>query len=274
MGVPPTGVDRFLARWAVVAPHYRETPPAPDLRAFVACRWVRTVRLGGPLRVAPILPDGCSDVMVFDDRPPIVAGPDATTRWVRIPDHTVITGLRFRPGAVRAVLGCEAGLVLDGGGPLSDFAPGARGLHERLLTADALDDRHALLEDWVRGRLTRAGAGDRDTLAACRLLTAEPGLAIGRLADRFGWNARAVHRRFRAACGYGPKHLQRILRVQRALRAVHAAEEPSLAEVALAAGYADQPHMTRDFRDLTGFTPRAVFADARPGFGEWMDERF
>ncbi|MFW6084495.1 MAG: helix-turn-helix domain-containing protein [Gemmatimonadota bacterium] len=32
-------------------------------------------------------------------------------------------------------------------------------------------------------------------------------------------------------------------------------DEPSLAEVALSAGYYDQPHMNREFRRMAGLTP-------------------
>jgi hypothetical protein len=31
--------------------------------------------------------------------------------------------------------------------------------------------------------------------------------------------------------------------------------------------------MTREFRDLTGFTPRALLARSRADVGRWLDER-
>jgi AraC-like DNA-binding protein len=76
-----------------------------------------------------------------------------------------------------------------------------------------------------------------------------------------------------AACGYSPKHFQRIMRIQNALRAAQAAPRTRLCDLAAAAGYADQAHMTRDFRAITGFTPTGYFADAAaPGWGAWIDE--
>lgn len=267
------GVDRFLLRFgSIAAPYYQETEPAADLRGVVACTWVRVVRHEGAPALSPIIPDGCADLMVYDDAPPSVAGPDATTRWTAIREGTVITGLRVRPGAARSIFGCSAALLLGGHVRLADLAAGATMLHQRLLVSANLRHRQALLEDWVRSAIARVATIDRAVVAACRLLIADPHLEIGDVARRFNWNARTIHRHFRDACGYGPKHFQRIMRIQTAIRAVHVASGPRLADVAQAAGYADQAHMTRDFRDITSFTPRGYLATARPEFGAWLDE--
>ena len=205
--------------------------------------------------------------MVYDDAPPRVAGPDATTRWTSLREGTVITGIRLRPGTVRAIFGCSAGLILNGGALLSDLAPGARALHQRLLVTANLIDRHALLEDWVRAAIARNG---RSIARSSPPAGCWPPIRISRLASssrRFNWNVRTIHRQFRAACGYGPKHFQRIMRIQKAIRVVHATAPARLAEAAHAAGYADQAHMNRDFRDITGFSPRQYFAIARPELG-------
>jgi AraC-like DNA-binding protein len=266
------GVERFLVRFkSIDTPYYQETRPSIDLLDMVACLWVSVVRLDGAPSLSPIIPDGCADIMVYDDAPPCVAGPDATTRWTSLPEGTVIVGIRVRPGTVRSVFGCAAGLILNGGAWLSDLAPGAGALHQRLLMTAHLGDRQALLEDWVRAAIARNGTADRAVVAASRLLAADPALEIAEISRRFNWNVRTMHRQFRAACGYGPKHFQRIMRIQKAIRAVHSTA-PLCAEAAHAAGYADQSHMNRDFREITGFSPRQYFAIARPEFGAWMGE--
>jgi AraC-like DNA-binding protein len=267
------GVDRFLVRFkALETPYYQETRPSEDLRDVVACRWVRVARFEGLPGPSSIIPDGCADIMVYDDAPPHVAGPDATTRWLTLPEGTVITGIRLRPGTVQAVCGCDAGLIVDGGAPLSDLAPGAAWLHQRLLSATSLEHRHAVLEAWVRTALRRYATRDHAVAAACRRLTANPQAEVGDVARRFGWTARTIHRHFRAACGYGPKHFQRIMRIQRAIRIVHATAPARLTDVAHAAGYADHAHMARDFRDITGFSPRQYLLTSRPEWGVWLGE--
>lgn len=255
------------------APFYREFPPASELHAFVACTWVRMVRFAGETHVDAILPDGCADIMIYDDHPPCVAGPDAITRHVKLHNGLVITGIRLRPGAWRAVLGCRADTLVNGSCLLSDLVPEGRRLAHRLMNAVSHSTRIAQLEEWVRAALTRATDRDRAVVAACRLLTEHSHIAIGDVAAQLGWNARMMHRQFTASCGYSPKHFQRIMRMQTLLRGVRTGRTSSLSSLAIAAGYSDQAHMTRDFRAITGFTPSAHLAsDGAPGWGAWITE--
>jgi AraC-like DNA-binding protein len=46
----------------------------------------------------------------------------------------------------------------------------------------------------------------------------------------------------------------------------------ALSILALEAGYADQAHMTREFRDITGFTPRELLARSEADVGRWLDD--
>ena len=252
--------------------YYKESAPSRDLCEFVACNWVRMVPREGPQEPAPIVPDGCADIIVCDDAPPRVVGPDSVTRWVQLRAGTVIVGIRARPGTLRSLLGCPAGLILDGGASLSDLAPGAAALHQRLLSSQNVQQRYALLEGWVRGALARAKTIDRALVAACRWLTANPQVEVGELARTLGWSARTLQRQFHGACGYGPKHFQRIMRTQRALHVARGDASLRLAHVAAQVGYADQAHMTRDFRDITGFTPARYFERVHPELSAWIGD--
>jgi AraC-like DNA-binding protein len=107
-------------------------------------------------------------------------------------------------------------------------------------------------------RLTVARPPDRAVQAAVvRLLS--PGQRVGELAADLGLSERQLHRRFLDAVGYGPKMLQRVLRLRRFL----ARADVDLAAAAAQAGYSDQPHLTRECRQLTGLTP-AQLALRRP----------
>ena len=268
------GVDRFLRDFELPGKSlYREYSPSPDLRHVVACLWISVVHRGAAGVRTPIIPDGCSDIMTYGAGAPHVAGTDTRTRWSVLPDGLVITGLRLRPGAVRAVFGCSATSLLDSQAMLGDLGPGPAGFRDQLDRASTLRDRHLALEHWVRCSMKDVSAKDRSVLWACRVLSADPHVQISTISRTLDWHARTIHRQFTDACGYGPKYLQRIMRVQAALRIAH--DSPSvisLTGIANTVGYADQAHMNREFRALTGFTPANYFALSMPNVGTWLAE--
>ena len=263
---------------SIDAPAYAEFAPAADLRSAVACTWVACTGVG-PASLSPIIPDACSDIIVAGSAAPHIAGPATRTHAAPVAPGTVIVGIRFRPGATRAVFGCSASELRDehvelravGGLP-------ARRLERELAGAPCVDVMRSALEGWVRARLDESFHRERVNLLAARELVVDRRMTVHELARSLGWSPRRLHREFTDTCGYGPKMLQRILRLQRAVRMgrdcrPERSEGPALplSRLALDAGYADQAHMTRDFRDLTGFTPRALLANSRADVGQWLD---
>jgi AraC-like DNA-binding protein len=253
---------------------YVEYAPPPHLRAVVACTWVaRSGESGAP---SPIIVDACSDVVVVGDSAPHVAGPATRTHLVSVPPHTTVVGIRFRPGATRAVFGCDAPELRDADVELRAACGHATSVLEAdLSAADTTDVTRAALERWVTGRLGARLDRDALTLRAAHALVADRELSVAALGDTLGWSARRLHREITATCGYGPKLLQRIVRLQRTLRFARRRamtnRRPTLAMLALDVGYADQAHMTREFRDLTGFTPRELLERSRADVGAWME---
>jgi AraC-like DNA-binding protein len=257
---------------------YAEYAPSADLRRTVACTWVaHTARDAS--HPQPVLADACSDVVVIGDAAPHVAGPATRTHMVATSPGTIVVGIRFRPGAARAAFGCDADALRDADPELRAVCGTSESvLRAELSAAATTDAMRAALERWARRRMTVHGDRDARALRAAGALLADPSLTIGALAESLGWSTRRLHREITATCGYGPKMLQRIVRMQRTLRLARRRDRAfrgmplRLATLALDAGYADQAHMTRELRDLTGFTPRELLARRRADVGRWMDE--
>uniref|UniRef100_UPI001C84EF4B helix-turn-helix domain-containing protein n=1 Tax=Streptomyces beigongshangae TaxID=2841597 RepID=UPI001C84EF4B len=95
-----------------------------------------------------------------------------------------------------------------------------------------------------------AGATPPDRRLAAVVTALAAGRTVASTADAVGWSERQLHRRALAAFGYGPKTLARVLRLQRALSLARAGTPA--AKTAAATGYADQAHLTREVRALTG----------------------
>jgi AraC-like DNA-binding protein len=72
------------------------------------------------------------------------------------------------------------------------------------------------------------------------------------LAAHVGWSRRHLSERFRLATGLTPKQAARIARFEATRRLLLDPRRPPLAEVAVRCGYADQPHLAREWRALAG----------------------
>jgi AraC-like DNA-binding protein len=72
------------------------------------------------------------------------------------------------------------------------------------------------------------------------------------IASRVGLSTRQLQRRSTTAFGYGTKTLGRVLRLQQALALIRRGAR--VADSAARIGYADQSHLARDVKDLSGVT--------------------
>ena len=79
------------------------------------------------------------------------------------------------------------------------------------------------------------------------------GVPVAAIAAELDLSARTLRRRCLARFGFGPQHLGRVLRLQRAVS--RRREGRPWGDVAAAVGYVDQQHLAREVRALTGRTP-------------------
>ncbi len=231
----------------------------------------RTVWRSRGAAAAVIPADGCIDVILRGDDVHL-AGP-STACIPTSPDVGETIGIRFDPGLAARVLRFNPAEVRDLAAPLRDVVGAARAAEvARVLralrsfgTAPRVDLLTSPADGWA-GLVRRA--------AAARAGAAE-------VAGEIGWSTRHLRRRMLATFGYGYGALVRVARMRRALSLLGPGSgspagpaatrwlsrattkerpepKPSLAAVAHAAGYADQAHMTRDFRLLVGRTPAQV----------------
>ncbi|MEV4759765.1 helix-turn-helix domain-containing protein [Micromonospora sp. NPDC049559] len=193
-----------------------------------------------------ILPDGCIDLIWSNRDGLFVAGPDRTAKLDEALPGVRHVGLRLPPGTGPAVLGLPAYELRDRQVPLDALWPSAlaREYAERALDGDP----GPLLESIAQDRLRAAGGPD--PIAGALVAHLDAGRPVAATAAALGLGARALHRRSHHLFGYGAKTLARILRMQRALALVRAGVPA--AEAAARAGYADQPHLSRDVRELAG----------------------
>lgn len=90
------------------------------------------------------------------------------------------------------------------------------------------------------------------------------GVRIGKLAGELGCSRRHLAAVFHEQVGLPPKTVARQLRFQSVCRRL--TRDPARwADIAYDAGYCDQAHLNREFRDLAGTTPTDFLARLIPG---------
>ena len=235
---------------------YREHLPHPQLRGVVACYWSHRAT-GRRIRV---LPDACIDLLFHR---PLAAPPNTPWHAELVGTMTSASlsaglpveylGVRFHPGEAARCLALAAHEHTDTQRPLADlWAPSAREALQGLARATTLRDLLTTLDTTLLTRLTDAPAPDhrvRRVLATLRATSSR----IDELARRESLGERQLLRLFERHVGAAPSLIARVFRLERALALT--ATTPRWSELAVAAGYADQPHLIREFSALTGLTP-------------------
>jgi AraC-like DNA-binding protein len=116
----------------------------------------------------------------------------------------------------------------------------------RFAVADAFLRRAA-----ERGRLPSPEVG-----RAWRLLRASGGrIPIRAVAAEVGWSHKHLISKFTAQVGLPPKAVARLTRFERVVARTRTGRVDRWSQVAADAGYADQPHLIREFREFAGTTP-------------------
>ncbi|MQY28644.1 helix-turn-helix domain-containing protein [Nocardia aurantia] len=163
--------------------------------------------------------------------------------------------LALTPSGSRALFGVPAAEL---GSWLVDLAdllgPRAAELRERLAATTDWARRFTILDEILLRRVEDFEL-DANLRCAWRLLT-DPARRrpVAAVADEIGWSRRNLAIRFGSEFGITPKDADRLTRFERSHRLLRR-PEVTVAAVAAAAGYYDQAHMAREWRDMAGLPP-------------------
>ena len=238
--------------------YYAELRPCRALAPYVAAYWHFRVAEGAPeIEHSVPLTGGVMLACSFSREEVVLFGPRLTPLRPRVRSGDVFWGVHFWPGAGQALLGAHglreraapAAACLDAAWAGS-LAHGLREVADE--TAVECFDRH-LCE-----LLPRAQALDGAAMTAVfAILRSDGQAAIAALPALVGLSARQFRRRFRSAVELSAKELARLRRVRGSAAVVVGDPDGSWTDIAAARGFADQAHLSREFRRLTGLPPGA-----------------
>ena len=238
---------------------YFEGPTAHRYkRVFPNGRLELLVNLGDPYHVR----QGAQDCVLAEGG---LSGLQSAPMVIEQPARQRCLGIRLRPAGAFAVLRAPqwelSGRILS----LQElFGRAGRELAERCFDARTVEERFRVALDWVAARVASSSGLDRAVgWCAAQIEGSFGSASIARLRERVGFSAPRMVGSFREQIGLTPKLYARTVRFARLLRLLQDGP-PALAAAALDAGYYDQPHMTTEFRELGGVTPRDFLAARHP----------
>jgi AraC-like DNA-binding protein len=183
--------------------------------------------------------------------------------------------LAVHPFAARAILGLPAaelgGNVVELGDVLDTDWAGLADLTDGIAGATAV----RRVNSWIDRRLT---AAPRHRIApelhrAWDLIVGSGGRRrITDVARDVGWSRRHLTARLRIEIGIGAKDLARLARFHRA-RSLLLRARPPLADLATICGYADQAHLTAEWRRFADCTPGQWIAEELPALSDHASSR-
>jgi AraC-like DNA-binding protein len=256
-------LEAFVGQW-----RFASAAPDVDLAGIVVEYWEVEGRLA-PFR-EKVLPNGCLEVM-FDLGPPhwLIANGEKTL-W----DRAWFSGLHERSIEIQSEAGTH--LVSARLTPIGAFrlfgamAPaaansviqfGADQLRDSLIGADAPAARFALLEGFLRERLSIepssfvSAAVDAIDRAHGRVKVSELELGVSR---------KHLGVTFTREIGISLKAYAQIRRFVWTLGQLRESETVDWAELAADAGYSDQSHLVRDFRRVADASPTEFLRKRSP----------
>ncbi|WCE32132.1 helix-turn-helix domain-containing protein [Vibrio sp. SCSIO 43137] len=167
-----------------------------------------------------------------------------TTQIIEINENTQLCGIRFHPGMMPDSFSDITAVEADTGS-----IPSISSLYSLLLSEAKLTSQLTTMYRWCS---THLDLNDPELIKRNQLLSHTE---QGKIGEQFQTSQRQIERNFNQWIGMSPKKYQRLRRVHSSLTYLRDNPDTPLSDLALAKGFSDQAHMTREFKSFVLTTP-------------------
>ncbi|WMY78806.1 helix-turn-helix domain-containing protein [Citricoccus sp. I39-566] len=247
-------------------PTFHRIPAPPELEDLIRWFWIPRWHLApGRTSRQELLPFPASNLVVQPDGVTL-SGPSTRSSFRDLRGTGWAVGALLRPAAA-VQLHPDPGAVRDAEVPFT-----APELHAAVVAAMGHDGgassrtrAASAFARWAAGRLAAPDRPGRLANAMKEAIATDRGIVrVEHVAERLGTSTRGVQRLARSHVGLPPLAIIRRYRLQEAAARLREDASVVIADVAAELGYADQAHLSRDFRTVLGLTPRDYRGDQSP----------
>lgn len=172
----------------------------------------------------------------------------------------------FQPGALYRLLGMSAELITNEAIDAADiFGFDIAQVNDQLFHSKSHLEMVTIVEAFIINKIKTAKkeAQQMDHVA---ILMTKPDLnySLDDFVSQSFLSHRQFNRKFIERTGISPKAFLRIKRFDQSYRMKNNFPELSWFKIAINSGYEDYQHLSKDYQDLTGFTPTTFFAKESP----------
>lgn len=253
---------------------YKAHIPAFPLNQFIEV-FIYFERVEHAHAVDRFLPNGDTEILIdFHDTPQFIYD-NNTLKEIQACNHVWASGLRTEPitipsgnGAAMMVISFKKGMaapffpfpmeeisdsVVD-----ADLVWGRDfgDLRERLLDEKDVDLRFRMVEEFLlRKFAAKLNPNPCVAFAVSEMIERPDRISIAKMNAKIGYSQKHFTEMFRKQVGVTPKSYLKIMRFQKAVRSIDAAESVDWGTIAHDCGFYDQAHFIHDFKHFSGFTP-------------------
>jgi len=258
---------------------YEILKPSSVLEPYIRYYWGLDIE--APIVASPyrVIPQGCIECMFFHKSPyrmmnehtgaqdtlplAIISGQHNSWFDMQATGHIGIFSVLFKPHAARMFFPLPAKELVNKHISLRDlWGKHEDCIEEKMISANTNIARKTIIEKFLTKKLCDKSQIHFTRLSSSidYLLTKQTDISVDQLAYRACLSHKQFGRLFSQYVGMNPKQYLRIVRFQYVLNTKQTTPDIPLTTLALQCGYYDQAHFIREFKEMSGLTPRQYFS--------------
>lgn len=189
----------------------------------------------------------------------VLIGPQVSRVNIKVFGQLTSVRVDFLPGGMYRLLGAPMHELFDGGFDTLDFfGAEMKTVNEQMRHLTSLEEGKNIVEKFLLRRASKLKGALPFDSSMHAMLKSNGQMTIEEAASLACLSTKQFERKCKERIGINPKMYARILRFSKAYRLHETFPQLSWIEIAYDAGYYDQMHMIRDFRDFAGVNPSVI----------------
>jgi AraC-like DNA-binding protein len=254
---------------------HQEFEPPEELRDAIKCLWYNRRDAGELQSAFEVLPDGYAEIIFYFGSTcsishnggwqplpsPFLMGLLNQPVVLSAKSRLEIIGIRCFPWAVFDLLGLPSGR--EGVRIIEHPVAQLQSTLDKWIRADRIDEALAEVKRYFLTARSGIAADTMLSKAGAAMRQANGSMPVSRVAVAAHATVRTLERKFKQSSGHTVKDVSALMRFEQVRNRLWLYPDSNIADLAHELGYADQSHLSREFKRYSGTTPAAFARKAR-----------